>query len=135
MCVELLSNNEIQMCFFPNDLKFNMHVLYMCRPLEKIQEKISFVSFEIKYDKEKTCINLDLKNILNRHYIFNLLHNLLILYVVDGWRRHCLVSLDTKVQTLIMSHQIYNVYRRIIMHVDCMYGICIFYIHHMLTIP
>jgi hypothetical protein len=98
MCLELLSNNEIQMCFFPNYLKFNMHVLYTCRPLEKIQENFPFVSFEIKYDKKKAHINLDLKNIINKHYKFNLLHNLSILYVVDGWQRHCLVSLDTKVR-------------------------------------
>lgn len=63
MCLEFLSNNDIQMYFFPNDLKFNMHVLYTCGPLEKIQEFFSFVSFEIKYDKEKACTNLDLKNV------------------------------------------------------------------------
>jgi hypothetical protein len=107
----------------------------MFKPLEKNQEKNSFVSFEIKYDKEKALINFDLNFFLKTRYILNLLHNLSILYVVDCWQRHCLVSLDTKGQTLIMSHHIYNVYRRIIMYVDCMYGIYIFYIHHMLTIP
>jgi hypothetical protein len=63
MCLELLSNNEIQMHFLKNDLKFNMHVLYICIHLEKVLEINSFVSFEIKYDKEKTSIILDLKSI------------------------------------------------------------------------